>query len=197
MRLGLIVQVSGHGNFGSLDNDPPAAMRYTECRLQSVSSAVLLADLDFDTVDFAPNFDGSQACPLVSAQCLNLHNTAIQYPHPSLRGLCIASGWLLTVCGAAEFLRCAMLSCQALISAQCELLLQEEPRVLPARVPNLLINGSSGIAVGIATRIPPHNLREVVSGLHALIDKPDITIPELMEHIPAPDFPTGGFEPRC
>jgi DNA gyrase subunit A len=62
---------------------------------------------------------------------------------------------------------------------------------LPARVPNLLINGSSGIAVGIATRIPPHNLREVVSGLHALIDKPDITIPELMEHIPAPDFPTG------
>ena len=69
--------------------------------------------------------------------------------------------------------------------------MQEEPRVLPARVPNLLVNGSSGIAVGIATRIPPHNLREVVSGLHALIDKPDITIPELMEHIPAPDFPTG------
>ena len=65
--------------------------------------------------------------------------------------------------------------------------------MLPARVPNLLINGSSGIAVGIATRIPPHNLREVVSGLHALIDKPDITIPELMEHIPAPDFPTGVF----
>ena len=63
--------------------------------------------------------------------------------------------------------------------------------MLPARVPNLLVNGSSGIAVGIATRIPPHNLREVVSGLHALIDKPDITIPELMEHIPAPDFPTG------
>lgn len=63
--------------------------------------------------------------------------------------------------------------------------------MLPARVPNLLINGSSGIAVGIATRIPPHNLREVVSGLHALIDKPEITIPELMEHIPAPDFPTG------
>ena len=68
---------------------------------------------------------------------------------------------------------------------------QEEPRVLPARVPNLLVNGSSGIAVGIATRIPPHNLREVVRGLHALIDKPDISIPELMEHIPAPDFPTG------
>lgn len=63
--------------------------------------------------------------------------------------------------------------------------------MLPARVPNLLVNGSSGIAVGIATRIPPHNLREVVSGLHALIDKPDISVPELMEHIPAPDFPTG------
>jgi DNA gyrase subunit A len=66
-----------------------------------------------------------------------------------------------------------------------------EPRVLPARIPNLLINGSSGIAVGIATRIPPHNLREVVAGLHALIAKPDITVAELMQHIPAPDFPTG------
>ncbi|BDA50481.1 DNA gyrase subunit A [Coccomyxa sp. Obi] len=120
--------VAGHGNFGSLDNDPPAAMRYTECRLQAVSSAVMLADLGFDTVDFAPNFDNSQ----------------------------------------------------------------DEPRVLPARVPNLLVNGSSGIAVSIATKIPPHNLREVVAGLHALIDKPDITIAELMQHIPAPDFPTGG-----
>ncbi|KAK9917213.1 hypothetical protein WJX75_001927 [Coccomyxa subellipsoidea] len=120
--------VSGHGNFGSLDNDPPAAMRYTECRLQAVSSAVMLADLAYDTVDFAPNFDNSQ----------------------------------------------------------------EEPRVLPARVPNLLVNGSSGIAVSIATKIPPHNLREVVAGLHALIDSPDITIAELMQHIPAPDFPTGG-----
>lgn len=70
-------------------------------------------------------------------------------------------------------------------------MLQTEPRVLPARVPNLLVNGSSGIAVGIATRIPPHNLREVVAGLHALIDNPDITIAELMQHIIAPDFPTG------
>lgn len=69
--------------------------------------------------------------------------------------------------------------------------MQEEPRVLPARVPNLLVNGSSGIAVSIATKIPPHNLREVVAGLHALIDSPDITIAELMQHIPAPDFPTG------
>ncbi|EIE20608.1 DNA gyrase, A subunit [Coccomyxa subellipsoidea C-169] len=119
--------VAGHGNFGSLDNDPPAAMRYTECRLQAVSSAVMLADLAYDTVDFAPNFDNSQ----------------------------------------------------------------EEPRVLPARVPNLLVNGSSGIAVSIATKIPPHNLREVVAGLHALIDNPDITVAELMQHIPAPDFPTG------
>ncbi len=70
-------------------------------------------------------------------------------------------------------------------------MVQEEPRVLPARVPNLLVNGAQGIAVGIATRIPPHNLREVVAGLHALIDKPDITVKELMERIPAPDFPTG------
>ena len=69
--------------------------------------------------------------------------------------------------------------------------MQDEPRVLPARVPNLLVNGSSGIAVSIATKIPPHNLREVVAGLHAVIDKPDITIEELMQHIPAPDFPTG------
>lgn len=71
--------------------------------------------------------------------------------------------------------------------------MQDEPRVLPARVPNLLVNGSSGIAVSIATKIPPHNLKEVVAGLHALIDKPDITVAELMQHIPAPDFPTGMF----
>ncbi|KAK9837232.1 hypothetical protein WJX81_000248 [Elliptochloris bilobata] len=120
--------VSGHGNFGSLDADPPAAMRYTECRLQAFASAVLLADLEYDTVDMAPTFDGSQ----------------------------------------------------------------EEPLVLPARVPQLLVNGTSGIAVGIATRIPPHNLREVVTGLRALIADPDISIAALMALIPAPDFPTGG-----
>ena len=77
------------------------------------------------------------------------------------------------------------------ISTMLLSMVQEEPRVLPARVPNLLVNGAQGIAVGIATRIPPHNLREIVAGLHALIDKPDITVKELMERIPAPDFPTG------
>lgn len=120
--------ISGHGNFGSVDNDPAAAMRYTECRLQQISSAMLLADLDSSTIKFAPNFDESQ----------------------------------------------------------------EEPTVLPAKVPHLLVNGSSGIAVGIATNIPPHNLREVVSGLRALIADPAITVRQLMDHIPAPDFPTGG-----
>ncbi|PRW61571.1 DNA gyrase subunit A [Chlorella sorokiniana] len=120
--------VDGHGNFGSLDDDPPAAMRYTECRLQSVASAMLLADLEAATVDWVPNFDASV----------------------------------------------------------------DEPSVLPARLPNLLINGSSGIAVGIATKIPPHNMGEVVAGLKALIRNPDITVRQLMQHLPAPDFPTGG-----
>lgn len=120
--------ISGHGNFGSLDADPPAAMRYTECRLQALSEAMFLADLELDTVDFAPNFDDSQ----------------------------------------------------------------KEPLVLPARLPNLLLNGSSGIAVGMATNIPPHNLGEVVDALCALIRNPNATVQELMEHLPGPDFPTGG-----
>ncbi|KAF8061304.1 gyrA [Scenedesmus sp. PABB004] len=109
--------VSGHGNFGSLDDDPPAAMRYTECRLAAASEDMLLSDLEADT---------------------------------------------------------------------------EEPLVLPARVPHLLVNGAQGIAVGIATKIPPHNLGEVVAALRALVARPDISTPELMAHLPAPDFPTGG-----
>ncbi|KAF6254075.1 DNA topoisomerase [Scenedesmus sp. NREL 46B-D3] len=120
--------VSGQGNFGSLDDDPPAAMRYTECRLASAAEELLLADLEADTVDFATTFDASQ----------------------------------------------------------------EEPLVLPAKVPHLLVNGTQGIAVGIATKIPPHNLQEVVAALRALIDQPDISTAQLMQHIPAPDFPTGG-----
>lgn len=120
--------IAGHGNFGSLDNDPPAAMRYTECRLQAFSSSVFLSDLAFDTVSSLPTFDGAQ----------------------------------------------------------------EEPTVLPSRLPHLLINGGSGIAVGIATKIPPHNMGEVVAGLKALINDPNISIDGLMKHIPAPDFPTGG-----
>jgi DNA gyrase subunit A len=119
--------INGHGNFGSVDNDPPAAMRYTECRLQSLTSDALLQDIESETVDFADNFDGSQ----------------------------------------------------------------QEPVVLPARVPQLLLNGSSGIAVGMATNIPPHNLGELLDGVIALIRNPDITIPELMALIPGPDFPTG------
>jgi DNA gyrase subunit A len=125
MRIPLI---DGHGNFGSLDDDPPAAMRYTECRLQPFASKSLLSDLGLDTVDMLPNFDNSVM----------------------------------------------------------------EPAVLPARVPNLLVNGSQGIAVGIANKIPPHNLREVMAGLKALIDNPKISSQELMRHIPGPDFPTGG-----
>ncbi len=120
--------VDGHGNFGSLDDDPAAAMRYTECRLQPFASLSLLADLGSDTVDLLPNFDNSVM----------------------------------------------------------------EPSVLPARVPNLLVNGSQGIAVGIATKIPPHNLLEVMDGLKALIENPKISIQELMKYIPGPDFPTGG-----
>ena len=120
--------VDGHGNFGSVDGDPAAAMRYTEARLTKLA-AEMLKDLDKETVDFIPNFDGSE----------------------------------------------------------------EEPVVLPARYPNLLVNGADGIAVGMATNIPPHNLSEVIDGTIALIDNPEITVDELMEYIPAPDFPTGGI----
>lgn len=120
--------VDGQGNFGSVDGDNPAAMRYTEARLKRIADE-LLADLNKDTVDFQPNFDDSFS----------------------------------------------------------------EPTVLPAKFPNLLVNGSSGIAVGMATNMAPHNLTEVVDGVLAYIDNNDITIPELMEHVKAPDFPTGGI----
>lgn len=120
--------VDGQGNFGSIDGDSPAAMRYTEARLKRLADE-LLGDLDKDTVDFQPNFDDSL----------------------------------------------------------------EEPSVLPAKFPNLLVNGTSGIAVGMATNMAPHNMTEVVNGIVAYLDNPDITIPELMEHITAPDFPTGGI----
>ncbi|KAJ0249490.1 DNA gyrase subunit A [Hirschfeldia incana] len=120
--------IQGHGNFGSIDADPAAAMRYTECRLDPLAEAVLLADIDQDTVDFVPNFDNSQ----------------------------------------------------------------KEPTVLPARLPALLLNGASGIAVGMATNIPPHNLGELVDVLCALIHNPEATLQELLEYMPAPDFPTGG-----
>ncbi len=120
--------VDGQGNFGSIDGDSPAAMRYTEARLKRLSDE-LLGDLDKDTVDFQPNFDDSL----------------------------------------------------------------EEPSVLPAKFPNLLVNGTSGIAVGMATNMAPHNLTEVVNGIVAYLDNADITIPELMQHITAPDFPTGGM----
>ncbi|WP_175868287.1 DNA gyrase subunit A [Bartonella gabonensis] len=120
--------INGQGNFGSVDGDPPAAMRYTECRLEKVSEE-LLADIDKDTVDFQDNYDGRE----------------------------------------------------------------REPVVLPARFPNLLVNGSGGIAVGMATNIPPHNLGEVVDGCIALIDNPDITLDQIIEIIPGPDFPTGGI----
>ncbi len=120
--------VDGQGNFGSVDGDAPAAMRYTEVRMSRLAGE-LLADIDKETVDFAPNYDESET----------------------------------------------------------------EPTVLPTRVPNLLVNGSSGIAVGMATNIPPHNLREIIDACVALIDKPEITIPELMELVPGPDFPTAGI----
>ncbi len=119
--------VDGHGNFGSVDGDPPAAMRYTEARLSKLA-AEMLRDLDKETVDFLPNFDG----------------------------------------------------------------MEMEPVVLPARFPNLLVNGSDGIAVGMATNIPPHNLAEVIDATVALIDNPELTVDDLMTYIPAPDFPTGG-----
>lgn len=121
--------VSGHGNFGSIDNDPPAAMRYTECKLSSFAHESLLSDIKENTVDFVANFDGNE----------------------------------------------------------------KEPVVLPARLPTLLLNGASGIAVGMATSIPPHNLGEVVDALVALIDNPNITDEELYKIIPAPDFPTGAL----
>ncbi len=125
MRMPLI---DGHGNFGSVDNDPPAAMRYTESRLQSLTDESLLEDIESETVDFADNFDGSQ----------------------------------------------------------------QEPTVLPARIPQLLLNGSSGIAVGMATNIPPHNLGELINGLKSIINNPSIEDRELFEIIKGPDFPTGG-----
>jgi len=123
-----VMLIDGQGNFGSIDDDPPAAMRYTESRLQKISH-IMLEDLDKNTVDFMPNYDGSE----------------------------------------------------------------NEPMVLPARFPNLLVNGSSGIAVGMATNIPPHNLGEVIDALLAYIDNNDLTIPELLQIIPGPDFPTGGI----
>ncbi|CAN0594064.1 unnamed protein product, partial [Laminaria digitata] len=119
--------IDGQGNFGSMDGDSPAAMRYTESRLAK-SALALLTDIDKDTVDFQDNYDGKE----------------------------------------------------------------REPTVLPARYPNVLVNGAEGIAVGMATRIPPHNLGEVIDATLALIENPDLSIEELIEYIPAPDFPTGG-----
>ena len=120
--------VDGHGNFGSVDGDPPAAYRYTEARLSKISNE-MLRDIDKETVDWDPNFDESR----------------------------------------------------------------KEPRVLPSRFPNLLVNGSSGIAVGMATNIPPHNLREVINACVCVLDDPECTLADLMEHITGPDFPTGGI----
>src|SRR5580698_1473567 len=125
MRLQLI---DGQGNFGSVDGDPPAAMRYTECRLAKPAMA-LIDDIDKDTVDFQANYDGNE----------------------------------------------------------------REPVVLPARFPNLLVNGAGGIAVGMATNIPPHNLGEVVDACLALINDPALTIDDLIKIVPGPDFPTGGI----
>ena len=120
--------IDGQGNFGSIDGDPPAAYRYTECRLTELASE-LLADIERETVDFVPNFDDST----------------------------------------------------------------EEPFVLPTKIPNLLVNGSAGIAVGMATNIPPHNLREVCDALIALVEHPELTVDDLMRYVPGPDFPTAGF----
>jgi DNA gyrase subunit A len=120
--------IDGQGNFGSVDGDPPAAYRYTECRMQKIGSE-LLADIDKETVNFQPNYDDRET----------------------------------------------------------------EPTVMPARFPNLLVNGAAGIAVGMATNIPPHNLKEIIDATIALINKPDITTDELIEIVPGPDFPTGGF----
>ncbi len=120
--------LDGHGNFGSIDDDPPAAMRYTETRLAKIANDAILGEIDLETVDFSPNFDGSQ----------------------------------------------------------------QEPNVLPAQLPFLILNGSAGIAVGMATSIPPHNLNEVVEALIAIIKKPNLSEEKLLEIIPGPDFPTGG-----
>jgi len=120
--------IDGQGNFGSVDGDPPAAMRYTEIRMAKIA-AELLADIDKETVDFVPNYDDTSV----------------------------------------------------------------EPSVLPSKFPNLVVNGSSGIAVGMATNIPPHNLVETINALIALIETPEISLVELMDHLPGPDFPTGGF----
>src|SRR6266478_8121525 len=120
--------VDGQGNFGSIDGDPPAAYRYTEARLAKIAHE-MLADIDKDTVDFAPNFDESE----------------------------------------------------------------QEPTVLPTRLPNLLINGSSGIAVGMATNIPPHNLSEVIDGLVMLVDDPATTVEQLVKIVKGPDFPTAAY----
>jgi len=120
--------IDGQGNFGSVDGDPPAAMRYTEIRMAKIA-AELLADIDKETVDFVPNYDDTSA----------------------------------------------------------------EPSVLPSKFPNLIVNGSSGIAVGMATNIPPHNLVETINAIIALIETPEISLVELMDHLPGPDFPTGGF----
>ena len=122
------VLVDGQGNFGSVDGDSPAAMRYTEVRMSRIAHEIL-EDLDKETVDFSPNYDGSE----------------------------------------------------------------HEPVVMPTRIPNLLVNGSSGIAVGMATNIPPHNMTEVVSACLALIENPELSIPELMHYIPGPDFPTAAI----
>ena len=120
--------VDGQGNFGSVDGDPPAAMRYTECRMERLAGE-LLADIDMETVDFVPNYDESTL----------------------------------------------------------------EPAVLPTRFPNLIVNGSSGIAVGMATNIPPHNLTEVVNAAIALVNNPNAGLAEVLKHVQGPDFPTGGF----
>ena len=120
--------VDGHGNFGSVDGDPPAAYRYTEARLSKLSDE-MLRDIEKDTVDWDPNFDETR----------------------------------------------------------------KEPKVLPSRFPNLLVNGSSGIAVGMATNIPPHNLTEVIDAVICVLDDPECTLPDLMEHIHGPDFPTRGI----
>ena len=121
--------VDGHGNFGSIEGDGAAAMRYTEARLQKVTQEAFLGDLDKNVVDFGPNFDETE----------------------------------------------------------------KEPLVLPVKVPNLLINGAEGIAVGMATSIPPHNLAEVIDGVIAYMKNPDITTEEMMDYIKGPDFPTGGI----
>jgi DNA gyrase subunit A len=120
--------IDGQGNFGSIDGDPPAAMRYTEIRMSKLT-AELLADIDKETIEFAPNYDESLV----------------------------------------------------------------EPAVLPSKFPNLIVNGSSGIAVGMATNIPPHNLTETINAIIALIETPDVSVAELMDYLPGPDFPTGGF----